>query len=133
MRQWFNNHSRASTSGAGRRSALDLVRASKPRLLAAYHAYNAMYKPSLGPVITQEWNAAVIAGRLTEEDKLKPIPAVPINFRNCALKRMLADESPETRAEVEAWRRAQRVEEVKEQGEDDEEIGRLAAANKYHK
>lgn len=133
MREWFNNHSRATTSGGGRRSALDLVKESKPRLLSTYHAYSAMFKPRLGPIINREWTTSVISRRVTEEDNSKPIPPVPINFRNAALKRMLAEESPETQAEVEAWRQSQHIVEVKGQGDDDEEICRLAAANQYHK
>lgn len=133
MREWFNNHSRATTAGTGRRAALDLIRESKPRLLSVYHAYSAMFKPRLSPMIIQQWTASVVSERLTEEDKLKPIPPVPINFRNAALKTMLAAESPETQAEVEVWRQAQRIVEVKGQGDDDEEISRLAAANQYHK
>lgn len=92
-----------------------------------------MFKPRLGPIIDQEWAAAVTLQRLTEEDKLKPIPAVPINFRNAALKRMLEGESPEIKAEVEAWRQAQRNLDIKDEGVEDEDTRRLAAANQYHK
>lgn len=92
-----------------------------------------MFKPRLGPIINQEWTTSVISQRLTEEDKSKPIPPVPLNFRNAALKRMLAEESPETQAEVETWRQSQHIVEAKGQGDGDEESCRLAAANQYHK
>lgn len=133
MREWFNNRSRATTAGTGRRSGLDLIKQSKTRLLSIYHAYSAMFKLRLGPIIDKEWADAVMSQRLAEEDKLKSIPAVPINFRNAALKRMLADESTEVKAQVEAWRQAQRTLEIKDEGDDDEVTRRLAVANRYHK
>lgn len=112
---------------------MDLTNAPKTRLLSVCHAYSAMFKTRLGPIIDQNWANSVISERLTEEEKAKPIPAVPINFRNTALKRMLADEPQEIHDEVETWRQAQRNKDVKEQGDDNEETCRLAVANQYHK
>ncbi|KAF7967411.1 hypothetical protein HWV62_34381 [Athelia sp. TMB] len=133
QREWFNNHSRTTTSGSGRRAMLELVKDSKSRLLSITHAYNALHKERLGPIIIQEWTESVISGRTTDEEKSKPVPPVPINFRNAMLKRMFAEESADVKTEVEAWRQARHANDAKKEEGDDEESRRLATANRYHR
>ena len=101
-------------------------------MLADYQAYSSMFKSRLEPIIQQEWQAQILAERLTDDDKAKRIPPVPLNFRNKTLRRLLAEEPQEIREEVDTWRRAQRKNEVKVEIED-EEAQRLAAAAQYHK
>ncbi|KAF7976044.1 hypothetical protein HWV62_7950 [Athelia sp. TMB] len=133
VREWFNNHCRTTTAGMGRRAALDLVKDSKTRMLAAYQAYHSMFKDRLEPIIKQEWIDSVMSERLTEEAKAKPIPPIPINFRNAASKRMLQEEPADVQNEVDEWRRAQRNNSSKVEDEGDEEAQRLRIANRYHK
>lgn len=93
--------------------------APKTRLLPLYQAYNNMFKICLGPIIQKEWTDSVLLERCTEEEKKKPIPPVPINFRNAALIKMLRAESPVVQEDVEVWRQAQRPIAEKKDEEDD--------------
>lgn len=132
IREWFNNHTRVATSGKGRRVLLDLVKASKPRKLSAYHAYSAMNKDRIGPIIDQEWVNSVLLQRHTDKEKAMAMPPVPIAFRNATLKRLLKAEPPSVQADVETWRQTRQTPEVKIDEEVDEETARLAKADQYH-
>lgn len=59
----------------------------------------------------------------------KPIPAVPIDFRNATLLKMLRAEPTAVQADVEVWRQAQRPTAVMES--EDEEAVRFNKATKY--
>lgn len=116
---------------------LDLVKESKPRVLAAYHAYNAMNKDRIGPIIDQEWVKSVLLERHTDEQKALAVPPVPIQFRNATLKSMLQAEPASVHAEVEVWRRENLAAKVKATGEtvgeeDDEATHRYEKADQYH-
>lgn len=81
-----------------------------------------------------QWADSVISSRRTAEENAKPIPAVPINFRNAALIKLLEAEPPSVQAEVEVWRQAQQqADELKDEEDLDEEALRLQKANIYHK
>lgn len=106
-------------------------------MLAPYQAYSRLYQERLGPLINKEWADSVSSQRATEEDsgQVKPIPPVPINFRNATLKRLLLAEPPEIRAEIEEWRKAEHgirpsVEASEVLEEDD---ARFEKAEQYHR
>lgn len=88
-----------------------------------------MYKSRVGPIIQKQWTDSVLLTRYTEEEKARPIPAVPISFRNANLSKMLRAEPTEVQDGVEVWRQAQRSPIVIEGDEDD--AVRLNKASKY--
>lgn len=46
--------------------------------------------------------------RHTDDERVKPVPPVPINFRNSVLKRLLAAEPVDVQDAVDVWRRENR-------------------------
>lgn len=93
-----------------------------------------MHKKRLGPIIDKKWANSVLSPRDTEDGKAKPIPAVPISFRNTTLIQLLEVEPPAVQADVEVWRQAQQqTEEATNKDEVDEETIRFNKANIYHK
>lgn len=131
VREWFNNHSRA-TRGTGTRKLLNLTAESKQCMLAPYQAYSRMFNERLGPIISTEWEVDVALKRSAEEDEtLTKIPPVPINFRNSVLKRLLQAEPPEIHEAIEEWRKGKPVKDGIEE-EANEDTARFAKAEQYH-
>lgn len=130
--EWFNNHSRSATSGTGKHKILDLVKESKPRIVSTYHAYSTMNKDCVGLIIDQEWTKSVLLERQTDEQKAKPVPPVPIQFRNATLKSLLQAEPSSVHADVESWQRSRLAVKLKVGEDIDEETARLNKADQYH-
>lgn len=77
-------------------------------MLAPYQAYGRMNKKDVGVIIDKEWSDKVISQRHTEDERVKPVPQVPIDFRNSVLKCLLAAEPADVQDAVDVWRRANR-------------------------
>lgn len=96
-----------------------------------------MFKDRLAPIVEQEWAKSVNEKRLTDEEKSEPIPKIPINFWNASIKSMLAEESDEVRAEVEAWRDSKqqdKLDDLKSKADGVEsESEETSMAEKYHR
>lgn len=108
IKEWFNNHTKTATSGGGRRKLLDLAKNTSSRMLAPYQAYGRMNKKNIGLIIDKEWSDDIMSKRHTDDERVKPVPPVPINFRNSVLKRLLAAEPVDVQDAVDVWRRENR-------------------------
>jgi hypothetical protein len=114
LRQWFNNHMRATgSSGKGRRKVLDLSGKSK-RQRADWQIYSTLYyKTKLKEPIQEAW-----AAKWRQEKPDEVIPKVSLAFCNEQIRESYATETAEIIAEVEA----KRAEEVKRKDTVDAEV-----------
>lgn len=97
-----------------------------------------LFNDDLRPLIEEEWDDFISSSRTTAEEKLQPIPAVGIAFRNQCAKRMLSEESLEVQEEVEEYRQGLRedpfhAESALESDGDEKEAERVAQARSYHR
>jgi hypothetical protein len=129
---WYNNHSRYKNL----RSDFLLEMSAPPckkKQLAAYQAYQSLYKQKVSSTVNAEWPDEWRAD--PERDKNRKDddpPPPPIQFRNKVAKQLLAAESDEVKAQVEAFRtdKIDKDEEKKAVAELDDS-GREAEAKAY--
>jgi hypothetical protein len=118
---------------------LDLS-AKKRKKLHDTQAYSRIYwDTKLSQTVVNEWathKQTVLEKAVAENTDLPTLPdTAPLPFRNVILKRLLKEESPEVKAEVEKYR-----EDPKNWGKpspldhkmDEEESQRAARAERYH-
>lgn len=103
LTQWFNNHTRATTSEQGKQHSLNLMK-GKPKLHPVYQAYSALYyKSCIKAVVDEKW------AEMLQRDQdnppngeiIKLTKAAPLWFSNKVTKWLLSEESIEVIVEVE--------------------------------
>ena len=139
MKDWFNNHTRDSSSGQGKRKLLDL-RPKKSRMLPNWQAYSHLYyDEKLKEVVEEEWPAEreeILARREEGGKDVKAPEVAPLWFWNKIAIRVFKDETSEVKEIVEMYRQSRSGvvtdEEVNEEV-DEEEAKRIAKAKAYNK
>src|SRR5262245_42839065 len=101
IKQWFNNHTRASASSGGRRKLLKLGGTKKK--LRTTQAYQTLYyQEKIKEVVEKRWEIEY-KSKPGNESKVK-CPAPPLHFRNQITEEMWENESAEVKAKVEEYR-----------------------------
>jgi hypothetical protein len=100
IKQWFNNNSRASSSGEGRRALIDLKVKPKKKL-PAYQAYQKLYESKIKAVVKDEWPDEWKSSEDYAEGKALPPPS--IKFQNTIALRLLDEESQQVKDKVEKY------------------------------
>jgi hypothetical protein len=101
LRQWFNNHTRASASSGSRRKILKLT-GNKKKLRATQVYQTLYYEEKIKPIVKDRWE--VEWKSKPEYDPKKKIPAPPLRFRNEVTIELWEAESAEVKAIVEEHR-----------------------------
>lgn len=133
LTQWFNNHTRDTTSGEGRTKLLDLS-GKKTRKLTLLQAYSKLYyDDKVKETVEKEWEQKVNEFNKTRGPDDKPLSKLP--FIKKVTERFWKNEMDDVIAKVERYREEQINEEDSAQnpaGDDDEAI-RVAKAQAYHR
>lgn len=107
LAQWYNNHSRTSSSGEGKKKILDLGRRKK-KMLPDWQAYSRLYYDDrIKATVDREWEDKISKENKNEGDgTTKNLPkATSVQFRAVITQRLFADESPEIKEKVETYRK----------------------------
>jgi hypothetical protein len=109
VKDWFNNHTRDSSSRKGKWKLLDLC-PKKTKTLPDWQAYSRLYyDKKLKEVVEEEWPAEreEILARKEEGGKdVKAPEAAPLWFRNKIAIRLFKDETSEVKEIIEKYRQS---------------------------
>jgi hypothetical protein len=139
VKDWFNNHTRDSSSGKGKTKLLNL-RLKKSKKLPDWQAYSRLYyDEKLKHLVEEEWPAERegFLVRKKEGEKVKEAPeAAPLWFRNRIAMRVFKDETREVKEKVEKYiqsRLGDAADVEIDENVDEEEAKRIAKAKAYNK
>src|SRR5262245_57552717 len=119
LRQWFNNHTRASASSGSRRKILKLT-GNKKKLRATQVYQTLYYAGKIKPIVQDRWQ--VDWKSKPKYDPKKKIPAPPLRFRNEVTNELWEAESDEVKALVEEYRNKNEESNDLEEEEGDDEV-----------
>jgi len=137
LAQWFNNHTRATSSGNRRRKLLDLS-AKKTKKRQSWQAYSRLYwETKLKEKVQDKWVAykKTMTEKAAAENTEPPTfpDGAPLTFRNPVVQRLFAAESAEVKDEVERYRNGMAEDEHDQDATMDKwEVQCAAKAKQYH-
>jgi hypothetical protein len=109
VKDWFNNHTRDSSAGDGRRAVLDLSM-KKSKTLPDWQAYSVLYyETKVMATANEQWPAEreKLLERKANGEKMKgPPAAAPLWFRNKLVMAAFQNETQEVKDEVENFRKS---------------------------
>jgi hypothetical protein len=137
VQAWFNNHTRGSKSGYGRKKVLDLSK-KKSKKLPSYQAYQQLYyEEKIKDIVEKRWDEHLRSQPGYDEDSVPQVPSLA--FRNRITRELFADESDEVKDKVEAHRNEEATDDYDELLDDMDsglgkaEIKRRAKAVSYQR
>ena len=142
LTQWYNNHTRTSSSGEGKKKVLDLG-GRKRKMLPDWQAYSRLYYDDrIKATVDREWQEEIRKqneneGDGTTQNLLSKVANV--RFRAVITQRLFANESPEIKENVEKYRKDLFEGKSKDEGADNvlddkdaAEAAQVAQAKSYH-
>jgi hypothetical protein len=109
VKDWFNNHTRDTSAGDGRKELLDLS-AKKPKMMIDWQAYSILYYESkVMDTANEQWPAEreKLLERRANGEKLKEPPeAAPLWFRNKLTRIAFRTETQEVKDEIDKYRKS---------------------------
>jgi actin-related protein len=124
VKDWFNNHTRDSSAGDGRKTLLDLS-TKKQKMLPDWQAYSILYYESkVMAMANEQWPAErekLLEKRANGENMKEPPEAAPLWFRNKLVRTVFQTETQEVKDEVENYRKSLSGAFVADEDEDEDE------------
>ena len=141
VKDWFNNHTRDSSAGDGRKALLDLS-AKKTKMLPDWQAYSILYYESkVMDTANEQWPAErekLLERRANGEEMKEPPEAAPLWFRNKLVRIAFQTETQEVKDEIENYRKSLSGDLVVDDDDDDDEdlkekkrVAKAIAINKW--